>query len=292
MEIQGTTTTETNIPAWGSFGADSIIEGDAYNAEEKPATEGEPPAASTEDPAAPAADSETAKPKADEAAETASSEKPMAPLLVATAPADADEQLAGITKQKQDLANKFDDGELTSREYLDQVDALNKHERKIEGDLQKAQIASEMAQQQAHNAFLAEVANFTNNTPYKESEMAWNMLDSAVRKVSTVPENANLTGRQILEKAHQEVLKDPIMALAFNQQKPPVKQSDKPTHQSAPSKKPDAPITLAHVPAAESTEAGEGRFAVIDRIIDPDERAAAVAKMSPADRNAYLQGAS
>ncbi|MDO8415495.1 MAG: hypothetical protein Q7S87_04720 [Agitococcus sp.] len=297
-----TAATETAIPAWGSFGAGSTIEGAAELEGDDTATTASTVEAKTETGAetavtTPVVDtgSEIAQPKADEAktTETTTTEKRLDPLLVATAPADADAQLAEITTQKLDLASKFDDGDLTSREYMEQLDALNKQERKIEGEVQKAQIAFEMAAQQERNAFLSEVNKFTADTPYAKSKYAWEMLDTEVRKVASSPENTNLSGREILEKAHAEVLKDPVMALAFSQQQQqPAKQPDKPAQPSAPAKKPNAPITLAHVPAAEISEAGEGRFAVIDRIQDPDERSQVIAKMTSNDRQAYLSGAS
>lgn len=291
MEIQGqepAANTKIEIPEWGSFGADSTIAGvDAVAGDDQPVDD-----TAKEAKPAPAADADNPDGKAAEEAQEPAPEKRPDPLLVATAPADADAQLKAIADQKLDLASEFDDGELTSREYMEQVDKLNKQERQIERQIEKAELAAEMAQQQAHTAFLNEVANFTAGTPYVQSKAAWEMLDAAVRQVALAPENSGLTGRQVLEKAHAEVLKDPIMAMAFSAQKPaPAKPAATPENPTPATKKPAAPVTLAHVPAAEISEAGEARFAVIERIKDPEARAEAVAKMSTADRNAYLKGA-
>lgn len=214
------------------------------------------------------------------AAEAAAATQP--PLLVAAAPADADALLAELATQKEDLATKFDDGELSAKDYRAQLDALDKQERKIELDLHTAKIAADMDAQQKRNAFLQEVSAFTKDTAYTKSTLAWGALDAAVRAVGADPANAALTGRQILEKAHAEVLKDPVLAAAFTA-KQTQKDDTKPP-------KTVIPPTLGKVPAAEMEDTGGNRFAGLERLLETDpmgyERA--VGKLSPAELDAFL----
>lgn len=204
------------------------------------------------------------------------------PLLVAAAPADADALLAELATQKEDLATQFDDGELSAKDYRAQLDALDKQERKIELDLHTAKIAADMDAQQKRNAFLQEVSAFTKDTAYTKSTLAWGALDAAVRAVGADPANAALTGRQILEKAHAEMLKDPVLAAAFTAQ-PAAKAEAKPP-------KTAIPPTLGKVPAAEMEDTGGNRFAGLERLLETDPMAyeKAVGKLSPAELDAFL----
>lgn len=213
--------------------------------------------------------------------------QPPAPLLVAQVPADTEAQLTAIKTQKADLAQKFDDGELSAKDYQLKLDELNGQERQIELLLHKAQIAQDMSAQQARNAFLSEVKTFTEevNPLYKQSAVAWKALDEAVKKVGNDPENASLTGKQILEKAHAEVMKDPVLSAAFGQQST----ARKPGKQDAKTGEAPPP-TIGRLPAAESVDTNGDKFANLDRLqaIAPMKYEEAVGKLSPADLEAYL----
>lgn len=208
------------------------------------------------------------------------------PLLVANAPADADATLLLIQEQKNELADKFENGEYSVRDYQAELDKLNKQERQVELDLHKAQIANEMSQQQLRNAFLADASAFMAGTIYATSAVAFGALDAAVIEVAKDPESANLTNTQVMEKAHAQVMKDPLLAMAFSGAA--VKPDTKPQPKQ-PASKPQPPVTLAHIPAAEINTA-EGRFAAIDKISDPEQAQVAIAKLSPQERDAYLRG--
>src|SRR5690554_2651355 len=127
-----------------------------------------------------------------------------APLLVAEAPEDAEERLSKISDEKAKLVEQFDDGELTAKEYQQQLDALNKEERQVELALHKAQIAADMEEQRlanereaAINAFLKEV-----DIPRDPTNLRFATLDAAVRLVASDESNADLSAREILQKAY------------------------------------------------------------------------------------------
>lgn len=228
-----------------------------------------------------AADAAAAAAAAASAEET--KEQPPAPVLVVQPPADAEAKLTEIATKKADLASKFDDGELSAKDYQLQLDALNKDERAIELQVHEANMAAKMAAQQARNSFLAEVKSFTEevNPLYKQSAVAWKALDEAVKKVGSDPENANLTGKQILEKAHEIVTSDPVLKAAFG--------ASRPAKAAAP-RAADAPPTLGRMPAAEITDTSGDKFAALDRLSSTNPLAyeEAVGKLSPSDLEAYL----
>lgn len=271
---------DDNVPVAG----DDELETGEETAEQKAAREAEEAAA-----AAAAAGNETEEQKAariaaEEAAANKEKPQPQAPVMVSQPPADADAKLAEIKTSKKELAGKFDDGELSTAEYTEKMEALNDQQRQIELAVHEANIAAKLNAQQARNTFLQEVRSFTDNTLYTESPTAWNALDAAVKKVGADPESASLSGRQILEKAHAEVLKDPLIKLAFDARKP----GDKKPGDKKPAG--DLPPNLGRMPAAESEDTNGDRFSSLDRLFarDPIAYEEAVGKLSQADRDAYL----
>lgn len=227
------------------------------------------------------ADKENAGEAEEEEEKTARREEQHAPLLTADAPEGADEKLKEISEQKNKLVEQFDDGDLTAREYQSELDKLAKAEREIELALHKSQIAAEMQEQQAKNAWLSTVNTFLDENPeYREKKRLYAMLDIEVRDIAADEANAGMSGRDILEKAHQNIA-DELGILA---QQPAGKQKPKGKRAI------DAPPTLARVPAAEHTDVDNGRWAQLDRLMerDPERYEAEIAKLSDADREAYL----
>jgi hypothetical protein len=203
------------------------------------------------------------------------------PLLDADAPEDAAEQLEAIARQKEELVQKFDDGELTAKEYQLELDKLAKREREIEQAQFKARLAQEMAEQQQRNAWLATVNQFlSEHSEYRQYPLRYKALDLAVRELAAQEENQGLSGREILEKAHEQIVEQFGLARTEDDLKPEGKKR----------RKIEAPPTLANVPAASATETEDGRWAKLDRLIetDPERYERELAKLSDADREAYL----
>lgn len=225
--------------------------------------------------------------KDDDPAPAATAADTAAPVLVAEAPADADAKLKEIEDQKSALIDKFDDGEITAKEYQSQLDALNKQQREIEFAVQKAQLAQEMNEQQRVNTWLAQVREFTTkeHPEYSTSKFRWVALDTAVKEIGSDPANANLSGAEILEQAHARVVAD----LGEAPSNATAKESD---GKKRPLKGPKAepPPTLAKVPAADPNGIEDGKFAVIDRLMaeDPEAAEERLMRMSAEDRDAFL----
>ncbi|WP_205189231.1 hypothetical protein, partial [Burkholderia sp. LMG 13014] len=215
------------------------------------------------------------------------------PLLVAEAPADAEAKLKEIGEKKSTLIEQFDNGDITAKEYQSQLDVLNKDERAIERAVDKAQTAAEMRQQQEMSAWLGEVKDFTSKShpEYSTSRVRWTALDTFVKEIGTDPANANMSGTEILTKAHEMVVADlgEVASKADVGKKGDEKPDDKP---GKPLKgaKIDPPPTLGKVPASDNTDIDTGRWTALDRLqeTDPEAHEEKLMKMSAADRDAYL----
>lgn len=202
-----------------------------------------------------------------------------APILVVDKPADADDQLKAIASQKEDLITKFDDGEITAKEYQQQLDALAKQEREIERTLERAALAAEMEQQRLKNEWTNTVNSFIAANPvYKDNARLYRALDQEVRDVANSDDGKTLTGAQILAKAHQS------LAEAFGLQ------TNRPAAQQQRPPKADAPPSLHGVPAADANDVTGGKYAALDRLANTNPIAyeEALMKLPDAERDAYL----
>lgn len=207
-----------------------------------------------------------------------------APILEAEAPADVAARLDEIKTKKEELAEQFDNGDLTGREYQSQLDALNKDERAIEQSIFKAQLAAEISETQARNAWIATTKSFLDAHPeYTSSPSLYSALNHFVKEIAKDEANNAMTGHEILAEAHRIVKEE----LGGGVAKTPAPADKKP---AAEDKRSEIPTTLAKLPAAEIDDTSGNRFAALDRLADSDPLAyeAQLARMSPADRDAYL----
>lgn len=228
-----------------------------------------------------------------EAAESAGAAKlkeeqpPRDPILVAQAPEDAEAKLADIATKKGELSEKFDDGDLTSKEYQAQLDALSKEERALERAIDKAEIAQDLEDQRVTNERMGEINTFLKEVdiPHDPKNMRFSVLNGAVITVANEDTDGKLSVREVMEKAYELCVKEgvlPAKKAAAAQAK-----KDEPAAKT-PRKPIQAPPTLNSLPASEITSTEDNRFAYLNRIGDPDKREAAFAKLSAADQEAYL----
>jgi hypothetical protein len=232
----------------------------------------------------------------DAAAAAAEAAKPQeeaparAPILVAEAPEGAEARLAEIATAKAELGDKFDDGDLTSKEYQAELDKLSKEERTLERAIDKAQIAQDLENQRITNERMNEINTFLKEVeiPHDPKNLRFRVLDAAVRDVANDEANVNLSAREVMQKAYDLCIAEGALVA----KKAPAAADDKktdPPAKTAPAKTPiNAPPSLANLPASEVTSTEDNRFAYLNRITDPDKREAAFAKLSAADQEAYL----
>lgn len=272
-EDDGGTEETTNTDADDGAGGD---DGKGTEGAEDPAKAG------GDDAAADATASAASDAQADDGATAATETQPQpAPVLVAALPENVDAKLAEITTQKGTLLDQFDNGDITAREYQSQLDALNKQERTIERQIERAEIAAETEKQRLQNDWNATCARFVDTNPvYKDNQRLYRALDAEVRELATKPETANWSGQKFLDEAHKN------LKAAFGLQDSTPAQDGK--RKTAPQR--ELPPNLAKIPAADVEDTNGGRFAVLDRLAnnDPIAYEEALNKMSSAERDAYL----
>lgn len=226
------------------------------------------------------------------AAEQKPQSRQPAPLYVAEAPEGAQERLEAIAAEKGDLVQRFDEGDITAKEYQAELDALNKEERGLERKLDQYEISVRMAEQQQVNereavidGFMAEVGINRDAT-----DPRFVALNQSVMNVAADPAMANASVREIMEKAY-DVLAELGMLKARGAKAPATEQPKQPEPPKKSARKAiNAPPTLAKVPASDATTTSDGnRFAHLARIKDPDAYERAFAALSPADQDAFLQ---
>lgn len=218
------------------------------------------------------------EPADDQAGEQGGAPQQAAPVFVAQAPADADVKLAEISTKKEELITQFDDGDITAKEYQQQLDALGKQERQIERDVDRASLAGDMEQQRQQNDWVTTVNSFLEvNKDYASNPRLHRALDLEVRDVAMTEEGKAMNGAQILAKSHANLIEAGM-----------IKAQGKPAAGKAP--KPNLPPNLARVPASESNDTSGGRFASLDRLATTDPMAYEdkLMSLSDADRRAYL----
>ena len=237
----------------------------AYPADPVTPAEPEAKAEAPKQPATPAAPEETETPKQAQ------------PILVANSPADVEARLQEISTKKDELLTQFDDGDITAREYQNQLDDLSRQERKIEFEQHEAQLAQKMEQQRLQNEWTTTCNTFIErNAIYKDNPRLYKALDAEVRDLAGKPETANWTGQRFLDEAHKNLRE----AFGFKDAAAP-----------APTASRELPPNLAKVPAAEVEDTSGGRFSVLDRLAESDPLAyeEAIGKLTDAERLVYLR---
>jgi hypothetical protein len=210
---------------------------------------------------------------------------PILPPLRAKAPENVEEIISAINAEEDALAQKFDDGDITAREYRDGLNKLSNQRDEIRWDQRKADLAREMEDTAKANAWQREVQDFMTTTAANITKSHAQMVafDDIVKKVTADPANLNLSDRAQLEKAYKIYMDD--VGAALGVQSTPPKAAQQTTQRAVR----NVPPTLARVPAAEPERLDGGKYAALDRLAadDPIAYEAAVAKMSESERSQY-----
>lgn len=232
-----------------------------------------------------------------------------APILVAEMPENAEARMKEFGEKKTSLLEQHENGDITTKEYQTQLDALNKEERALEREIDKATTAQELHQQQQINHWMGQVKHFTTkiHDEYAKSKARYQALDMFVREVGSDPANANLSGPQILEKAHAKVIADlgeaPKAKTTTTTAAAAAAKTGATTDPKAKAKelnaagrplkgsKAEPPKTLRDAPAAAANDTGDsGKWAALDRLqeTDPEAHENMVMRMSADERDQYL----
>lgn len=217
-------------------------------------------------------------------------------------PVDADTKLADIAKRRDDLAEQFDNGDLTAKEFQAKLTELDDEKFEVKMAIQRADMAEEVRKD---NWFNKVVPDFLDTHPhYKPTEdgetTLSDALDTTVRRlqVAAIEKGQDPMSPDILARADRSIRKafagllgqaaeeaeaeaDPKKASATEKAKAAVKAA-------GPRKAP--PTTLATVPAADGEATDGGAFASLDRLMESDPEAFedAVARLPSHERERYL----
>jgi hypothetical protein len=226
---------------------------------------------------------------ADDEPEPVQAEQPVVPRYEAQLPQDYDQQIAALKARDAELRQRFKDGDIDIDERDAGLAELAEQRERLLVLRAKAEISQEMTQQTAAqqwqatiNAFVAKAARDDGVDYRKDAAMA-NDWDQFVRVLAAKPEHADKSMEWFLAEAHKRVMalhgvakpapKDPV-ADAKAKRKPPVDA---------------APTTLAQVPGSDGPGDVSDEFADV-MALEGLEFEAAIARMSPAQREKFLQG--
>jgi hypothetical protein len=204
-------------------------------------------------------------------------------------PADAQAKLDDITSQKTALAEKLDDGEITTKEYTEAVDKLNDERNTISNTLARQQEQDEAVT----NAWYKDVDKFLDKNPdLKANQTRLQSFDVVVRRVTEDQANAGLSNRKQLEKA-RDIWREEMGIPSPSSAKPAPKAADVPAEKPKPKAKAkvELPPTLHNVPAADINDTDDGKYSYLDALLNAGksiEYEDALAKLSNADQQEYL----
>lgn len=225
---------------------------------------------------------------ADEAAKEPDQPKP---LFRAELPADLADKYAALDTKEEELIAKFDDGDMTTREYNAELRKLNEERNDLKWLERKAELSQETAQQQQQDVWVSTVEAFLPDHPViSESEENWNSFDQVLRTVTAVRINAGQPyGKAELERAYKIWADERGISAKAPAAKDPEPAAKAPAAKNKQEK--ELPPTLAKVPAASNEDTDDGKYAALDRLMDKDPQAyqAAIAKMSQSELDAYTK---
>lgn len=208
--------------------------------------------------------------------------------------ADINSKIADIGTKRAALEKQLDDGEITGKEFATQLDKLNDEKADLSGKLTR-QAEQDKA---VEEAWYGDVRKFLAKNPEvnaNQSRLA--SFDSVVRRVNGDPENASLSNRQQLKKAHaiwQEEMGIKPAAKAEPAPKTDTgKEGEKPG-KPKPKAKPALPPTLHNLPASDIEVGDDGKYSYLDSLLEKGmtiEYEDALAKLPEAEQQDYLSRA-
>lgn len=191
------------------------------------------------------------------------------------------QQIKDIKDQKAAAASKLEEGDFTYAEYHAEIEKLNDAEMDLKLAQRDYEIAQKTQKQQSKNAWDDACADFLSANAEYDSQGRFKVLNDYIMQVANDPKSASYTAEQILTEAHRLTEED--IGPAPNKR---AKADPAPNGKKA-AVLPDTP-TLNRIPAAETNEASENRFAYLDKLTGEDFEAA-FDRLSPADQDAYMK---
>lgn len=192
------------------------------------------------------------------------------------------EQIDALEKKKDELTDKFDDGELTGKEYRAELRTID---NQLDG-LKTQRLAAEIGKTNAvQHYFDVTVPDFlAKHSEYEKGSILHAMLEAEVKKLQV--QSQNPLNPAILERAHENLTAQVTKAYGVK----PSAQNKQAGAKPAAAAREVVP-TLGTVPAADANDdADGGEFAYLDRLANSDveKYEQELAKLSDEKRDRYL----
>ena len=205
-------------------------------------------------------------------------------VLNDTLPEDYQQRVEQNAAAMKDLRKKYNDGDISFDEYEDARDKLADEKQ----DLREIKLRSEISDQSATVSLQQHwdtiMGTFLGAHPEAISTpVRQNAFDQILREVTApIMAAGGMPGQAEIDKAYAQLAKE----FGLDAKKPETEQKQ----EKQPNK---VPPVLGGLPASSATGTEDGRWAQLDRLIDTDplRYESELAKLSEADRDAYLQSA-
>jgi len=233
----------------------------------------------------------------DPAASVAALEEPAAeapepaplPLIRGAAPEKADEILAGFDAEDEALNTKFDDGDITAKEFRDGLKATNARREEIKWEQKKSALAEEMAESQRFNQWAGAVQDFMSTTGANiaKSNSAMIAFDVVVKGVTSDEKYNGMSDKKKLETAYAMFTDDYNKAFGKAVATGATTDEAVATATKAVTKAAKViPPTLARVPASDIEATDLSPYGALDRLADsnPIEYERRLGEISGRDR--------
>lgn len=203
-----------------------------------------------------------------------------------------------IQNRVKALADKFEEGELTTNEYNTQLQALFDERGELKWLERKDELNRESVEQQIERQWQADVKAFAERHPeIYASEEDFKALDILVRSITKAKAEQGLRyGEADLERAYRIWADERGIAPPKPANEDPKQEQEQAAQQQQQQPKQqqkalDIPPTLAKVPAAAPEDTDDGKFAALDRMADsdPQKYQETIARMSAEEYDAYTR---
>lgn len=222
---------------------------------------------------------------------------------------DAREKVDAYDEKLTEIQDAYDEGDISETEFRDKIKALNADHLTAQRELDEIE-RHNTAQREAYaSTWYDKVAVFMQDNPGLSDQTpipglsgagALQVFDQALRHVTSDARFSNLSmdekiaAAADIADAYAEQHASRKLRQAAEAKKagpePKAKEQKKAKAKPRQDPRPDPVQTLGNVSAATDTEIEDGRFAAIDRA-DALEAERLIAKLSEAEREAYLRGA-
>lgn len=209
-------------------------------------------------------------------------------VLNDTLPEDYSQRVEANNTAMDELAQKYEDGDISFAEYNKGMRKLNEEAM----DLREVKMRAEISEQSSTNSVQQHwdglMGSFLATHPEAISTpVRQNAFDHILREITApVMAAGGMPGQAEIDKAYARLAEEfGIQAKQPNQ--------DKGAEPPAAKKENKVPPTLGAVPAAAHTDVDDGKWAHLDRLAeqDPIKFEETLMKMSEAERNEYMQSA-